>query len=123
MSNLYYQARNSKIKEKFLIINRQLLPWVVAAKQIQVKSLSSNSMIEIDDKTNIKDVKTKLLDYEGIPVEQQALRAASTNWWKLGLSTNYSDPLPNDNNVKKIMSKHNTDVLALSLKLRDNSGK
>ena len=100
---------------------KQLLAWVVKANHIRVTHPQLNSTIQIDDNTIIKDIKTELFDREGILVEQQVLHAASTNWWMLGLTKNFSGPLPNDNNVKEIMSKHNTDVLRLFLMLRNDS--
>jgi hypothetical protein len=51
-----------------------------------------------------------------IPVEQQSLRAASSNWWTLGFTRNRSGSLPNDENVKDMMNQYNTDFFEVKRK-------
>ena len=100
--------------------NQQLQQWVVQAKTIRVQNLKGSWNLPIANNTTIENLKEELFDAEGIPTNQQQLRAATINWWKLGLNYNYSDSLPNERNVKQAMNQHNTDLLQLSIILNNS---
>ena len=107
----------------FTMERQSLAPWVQQAQTVNVRTAMKllNDGITITDKSTIADLKVSLFDREGIPTDQQAIHPLFTSWWTLKLR-DYTGPLLQDNeNLKQVMNRFNTDRFILFLSLRKST--
>lgn len=97
-----------------------LAPWVQKSNTVGVRTAlkSLNEGITITDASTVADLKVSLFDLEGIPTQQQVIHPLFTSWWTLKLR-DYTGPVLQDNeNIKQIMTRFNTNRFILFLSLR-----
>ncbi len=74
---------------------------------------------KVGDTTTVAYLKEKVLNREGIPVDQQSLCALrKANKWTLWIGSELSEPLEDDRFVKEVMNSFKTDIFLLTLHLR-----
>lgn len=95
--------------------------WVAKADHVRIKTMKAVYTLDIDNVTEIGDLKEQLYNDEDIPVNQQVLHAIWRNRRTLGLTGGRSQALDNNENVKHIMNKYNTNLFELFFTIRKNS--
>lgn len=97
-----------------------LAPWVQQAQTVNVRTAlkTLNDGISITDTSTIADLKLSLHDREGIPSEQQVIHPLFTSWWTLKLFDKTGPVLQDDENIKQVMTRFNTNRFILFLSLR-----
>lgn len=94
--------------------------WVQTATEISVVTLKGYITVWISNQSTILDVKKSVLEFEGVPIDQQVLYPLSLNWWMLGLTEKLGSRLEDSQNVKEVMNLTNSNRFRLFLSLNQN---
>ena len=88
----------------------QLKQWVKQVTLLHVRMMDVYIQIPIDDETTAMKVKQHIQFYDRVPVEHLEINPYWKRWWTLWLTEGHGADLKNIENIKRVMSDHNTNL-------------